>query len=61
MTLPTNLAAKIKAIPMDPSVLANDPELAYILSFSQHSKPISNQALLMSPSIPTHDNPITPR
>jgi len=37
MTLPTNLAAKIKAIPMDPAVLASDPELAYILSFSQQS------------------------
>lgn len=38
MALPTNLAAKIKAIPMDPAVLATDLELSYLLSFSQNSK-----------------------
>jgi len=37
MALPTNLAAKIKAIPMDPTIMATDLELAYLLSFSQQS------------------------
>lgn len=34
MALPTNLAAKLKSIPMDPTALATDLELAYLLSFS---------------------------
>jgi hypothetical protein len=37
MALPTNLSAKLKAVPMDPVALATDLELAYTLSFSQHS------------------------
>jgi len=37
MALPTNLSAKLKAVPMDPIALASDLELAYTLSFVQHS------------------------
>lgn len=37
MSLPQQLAAKIKSIPMDPLALANNVELAYMLSFSNHS------------------------
>jgi len=36
MALPTNLATKLKSIPMDPTALATDLELAYLLSFAQH-------------------------
>lgn len=51
MALPTNLAAKIKSIPMDPTILAANPELAYILSFSNHSTSIPTQLSLTTPSI----------
>lgn len=37
MSLPQPLAAKIKSIPMDPLALANNVELAYMLSFSNYS------------------------
>jgi hypothetical protein len=46
MALPTNLAAKIKSIPMDPSVLATNPELAYLLSFASHRTRLSTQLSL---------------
>ena len=38
MALPTNLAARFKSVPMDPTVLATDLELAYFLSFTNHRK-----------------------
>lgn len=38
MSLPPPLAAKIKSIPMDPLALANNVELAYMLSFSNYRK-----------------------
>lgn len=41
MSLPPQLAAKIKSIPMDPLALANNMELAYMLSFSSYSTPFS--------------------
>jgi hypothetical protein len=34
MALPNVLAARIKSIPMDPVAIANDLELAYLLSFT---------------------------
>ena len=37
MSLPNQLAAKIKSIPMDPLALANNMELAYMLSFENYS------------------------
>ena len=37
MALSPYLAEKLKSIPMDPSVLATDLELAYLLSFASHS------------------------
>lgn len=42
MSLPQPLAAKIKSIPMDPLALANNIELAYMLSFSNYSIYIVN-------------------
>jgi hypothetical protein len=36
--LPNQFASKIKSIPMDPLALANNIELAYMLSFSSNSK-----------------------
>jgi hypothetical protein len=66
MALPTNLVAKIKAIPMDPSVLATTPELSYLLSFSANSIHSSIQILLISlpyyiPNLPInlHSNNIS--
>ena len=56
MALPTNLAAKLKSIPMDPTVLATDLELAYLLSFSQHRTSILMQPLPASPSTYIHVN-----
>lgn len=56
MTLPTNLATKLKAIPMDPASLAIHPELAYLLSFSQQRTSIIIKLLLMSPSTPIPDS-----
>ena len=37
MAQSTNLAAKLKDFTMDPTVLASNPELAYLLSFSSQS------------------------
>ena len=39
MSLPVHLSSKVKEIPMDPLALANDLELAYMLSFSPYSNP----------------------
>ena len=36
MALPPYLAEKLKAIPMDPTVLATDLELSYLLSFTNN-------------------------
>jgi hypothetical protein len=36
MALPNALAAHIKSIPMDPVAIANDLELAYLLSFASN-------------------------
>lgn len=47
MTLPTNLATKLKAIPMDPASLAIHPELAYLLSFSQ--QPVTHESIYSYP------------
>lgn len=48
MALPTNLAAKIKSLPMDPTVLATNLELAYLLSFAAHRNHAINQLSLMT-------------
>lgn len=53
MALPTNLSAKLKAVPMDPVALASDLELAYTLSFAQHSNPHTIQTSLINPSMYT--------
>lgn len=37
MSIPSQLANKIKSIPMDPLALANNIELAYMQSFSTYS------------------------
>lgn len=55
MALPTNLAAKIKSIPMDPSVLATNPELAYLLSFASHRTCLTTQLSLTIPSTSIHE------
>lgn len=60
MALPTNLAAKIKAIPMDPTVLATDLELAYLLSFVQHSTYPSIQTFLTTRYTHTLVSPTNP-
>lgn len=39
MSLPNQLVAKIKSIPMDTIALANNFELAYLLSFTSNSTP----------------------
>lgn len=62
MAQPTNLAAKIKSIPMDPSVLATDPELAYLLSFATHRTYSHTQPSLMIPYTYIHEittNPLS--
>jgi len=58
MALPTNLAAKIKAIPIDPTVISTNLELAYLLSFSQHSNHHTTQPSPMTPFTSTPDNHI---
>ena len=37
MSLPEDLANKVKQVPMDPLALANNLELAYLLSFTNNS------------------------
>ena len=56
MTLPTNLASKVKTIPMDPASLAVHPELAYLTSFSQQRILYIIKHLYISRSIRTQDN-----
>lgn len=58
MALPTNLASKIKSVPMDPTVMASELELGYLLSFSQNSTYESIQTSLMIPSILIQDRSI---
>jgi len=55
MALPTNLSAKLKAVPMDPVALASDLELAYTLSFAQHSNLHTIQTSPISPSMYTRE------
>lgn len=60
MSIPTQLANKIKSIPMDPLALANNIELAYMQSFSTYSKFYSMQIFPMTQLIAALRIPITP-
>lgn len=57
MALPTNLAAKIKSIPMDPTALATEPELSYLLSFAHHRTRRPTQPSHMTRSTPLRGRP----
>ena len=50
MALPTNLAARVKNLPMDPSVMATELETAYLLSYQHHRTPSPTQPPPMTPS-----------
>ena len=59
-SLPQPLAAKIKSIPMDPLALANNVQLAYMLSFSNYGISLSTQPYPMIRSNVVQRIPITP-
>ena len=58
MALPPYLAEKLKSVPMDPTVLATDLELAYLLSFASNSNSSFTQKCLMTLFISIQDRSI---
>lgn len=63
MSLPNSITGKINSIPMNPIALANDLELAYMLSFSPFRNfssysDVSNESVACSPR-DTYHSPLS--